>query len=123
MKFSVTFKTADALMYALQDLTQEDRERAEEFAEQFVKYGEQIDLDFDVLAGTVTVRRIGATSEKTEAEKFINIVCEECGSTDVHRDATAAWSTELQMWELCGIMDQGYCNDCDSEANLKEIPL
>jgi hypothetical protein len=53
----------------------------------------------------------------------ITIICADCGSSDVTRDATASWSNELQDWELCSVMDQGYCNECDTESALDEVPL
>jgi hypothetical protein len=53
----------------------------------------------------------------------IAIVCSRCGSRNVNRDASAAWNTSTQEWELCGLCDQGYCEDCGGEANLEEIPL
>lgn len=52
----------------------------------------------------------------------IDIVCAKCGSPDVTRDATAAWDADAQDWSLCGVQDQGYCDDCGGEADLKEIP-
>lgn len=53
----------------------------------------------------------------------IRIVCDKCGSDNVVRDATAAWSVELQQWELAGVQDAGYCNECDSRQTLVEIPI
>jgi ribosomal protein L37AE/L43A len=50
----------------------------------------------------------------------IKIVCAKCGSDDVRRDATAAWSVTEQQWELCGVQDQGYCEACEDEADLEE---
>lgn len=52
----------------------------------------------------------------------IKIVCSECGSENVVRDATAAWDVELQDWTLCAVQDAGYCNECDvGEVTLLEI--
>lgn len=48
-------------------------------------------------------------------------VCEACGSLDVTRDATAAWSKSKQDWELCGVQDQAYCNKCDGECTIRFI--
>lgn len=42
----------------------------------------------------------------------IDIVCPVCGSKSVGRDATASWCVETQDWELSGVMDSGFCNDC-----------
>jgi ribosomal protein L37AE/L43A len=49
----------------------------------------------------------------------VTYVCDKCGSEDVTRDATAAWSFEDQRWELAGCMDAAYCEDC-GECNLVE---
>lgn len=54
----------------------------------------------------------------------IKIVCSVCGSEDVRRDATAEWNVEKQEWELCGVMDQGYCEGkCEDESNLEEVVI
>lgn len=50
----------------------------------------------------------------------IRIVCAECGSDDVRRDAFAEWSVENQEWELAAVLDQGYCETCGGEADLEE---
>lgn len=48
----------------------------------------------------------------------INIVCSECGSDDVRRDAWACWDVEAQEWTLGEVFDQGFCAACDGEARL-----
>ena len=53
----------------------------------------------------------------------IDIVCGECGSRNVMRDAWAVWNTETQRWELGNVFDDGHCEDCEGEASLEEIPL
>lgn len=59
----------------------------------------------------------------SETPKRIKIVCSTCKGSNVQRDATAAWDEETQEWELCGVMDQGYCIDCDCETNLEEVEI
>lgn len=66
---------------------------------------------------------------KREAESFlerfvhpIKPVCRECKSDDVVRDATASWNVKRQEWELCAVMDQAFCNVCDGETTLEDIP-
>src|SRR5258708_37049362 len=49
------------------------------------------------------------------------IVCSNCGSDDVRRDATASWNIETQAWELSAVQDQGYCQHCQGEASLVEL--
>lgn len=57
------------------------------------------------------------------APKRIKIVCPECGSDNVSRDATAHWCIETQEWELSSVQDQGYCEDCGEERNLKDVEI
>lgn len=49
------------------------------------------------------------------------IVCGHCGSSDVRRDATAAWSVEAQDWVICGVFDDGSCEVCEGESRLEEM--
>ena len=44
----------------------------------------------------------------------IRIVCEECGSDDIVRDANARWNVETQEWELTNAFDKP--NWCESEV-------
>lgn len=53
----------------------------------------------------------------------INIVCADCGSEDVHRDANADWNVDTQQWELGAVFDQGYCGSCGEERELEEQPI
>jgi len=55
-------------------------------------------------------------------KKKITIVCRECGSDNVMRDAWAVWSVDAQEWELGTVFDQGFCDDCGGEASLDEKP-
>jgi hypothetical protein len=55
--------------------------------------------------------------------KVKKIICAECSSDDVRRDADAMWNDEAQGWELCAVYDQGHCEACEGEASLVEIPL
>lgn len=56
-------------------------------------------------------------------DKPITIVCAECGSTDVSRDAWADWDTTTQEWVLGTVFDDAYCHACAGEARLEEQPL
>ena len=58
-----------------------------------------------------------------EGRPRIQIACRQCGSTDVRRDAYAAWDVEAQEWVLATVFDQGYCETCESEAVLEESPV
>jgi hypothetical protein len=74
MKISITFKTPDALDYAVKEIVDqqheeddapwdeyESEEREEALKEKFkkwVEYGELITVDFDLEAGTATVKEL-----------------------------------------------------------------
>lgn len=53
----------------------------------------------------------------------IDIVCGECGGSNVSRDAWADWSIEEQDWVLGAVFDYGHCQDCDGESSLEEVEL
>ena len=53
----------------------------------------------------------------------VRMVCEVCGAIEVTRDATARWSETDQRWELAGVQDQGYCDECGCETSIQEVPL
>jgi len=50
----------------------------------------------------------------------IEVYCEHCGSTDVRRDADAAWNVEAQEWELVTVYDNATCEECGGETSLGE---
>lgn len=51
----------------------------------------------------------------------IKIICSECSSENVRRDAWAEWDSAAQDWVLGAVFDQGYCEDCGGEAELYEV--
>jgi len=53
----------------------------------------------------------------------IKIVCRDCGSEKVMRDAWAEWDVVSQQWRLKSVFDQAYCDDCDAETKLVELEL
>lgn len=53
----------------------------------------------------------------------IKIICSDCGSEDVRRDAFAEWDVETQKWTLGPVFDQGFCDNCGQEVILAEIPI
>lgn len=55
MKFTVMFKTPDALDYALIEITGKEREAAKKLAEKYIRAGEIVRLEFDVIEQTVKV--------------------------------------------------------------------
>lgn len=57
MKFTVTFKTPDAVHYATEDMDEDQRAEAQRVASLFVKYGEVVRIEFDTDKETATVLR------------------------------------------------------------------
>lgn len=55
MKFQVTFKTPDALHYALEDQAPIHQREMKELASKFIEYGEYLRVEFDSETGTATV--------------------------------------------------------------------
>lgn len=54
----------------------------------------------------------------------IRPVCARCGSSDVSRDAEAAWDVAEQEWTLKVVRDQAFCNgECGRETFLVEVEL
>ena len=53
----------------------------------------------------------------------IKMVCSECGSDAVFRDAWAKWEADRQEWILAEVFDDAYCNECNGECSLKEVEV
>lgn len=53
----------------------------------------------------------------------VKMICSNCGSTNVWKDANARWNETTQKWELLNTFDNDYCEDCDGECSLDEKPL
>lgn len=53
----------------------------------------------------------------------IEIICSECGSDDVVRDAWAAWDADRQEWVLASVFDDGFCEACERSVSLSERTL
>jgi hypothetical protein len=51
---------------------------------------------------------------------MIRIICGECGSDNVRRDAWAEWDIDAQRWVLGSVFDQGFCEACGEERSLDE---
>lgn len=50
----------------------------------------------------------------------IQIVCADCGSPRVTRDAWAEWDAAAQGWRLGAVFDDGFCHQCETWATLEE---
>ena len=46
--------------------------------------------------------------------------CAVCGGDRVHCDATATWNKQTQAWELAGVMDGDWCDDCETDTVILE---
>jgi hypothetical protein len=92
-------------------------------ASSYTSAGQPLDRPMRELWVALAGREPQQPTRATFPEPRIEIVCTDCGSTDVRRDATAAWNTETQEWELCAVQDQGYCEKCEGEAKLEEKPM
>jgi predicted RNA-binding Zn-ribbon protein involved in translation (DUF1610 family) len=54
----------------------------------------------------------------------VAMVCSNCGSQHVMRDAWAEWDVETQNWVLRGDpFDAAMCDDCDGETQIDEVLL
>lgn len=56
-------------------------------------------------------------------EPKLRMVCEECGSTHVTRDAWAEWDEDEQDWVLGAAFDYAFCHDCQGDAHIGEQPI
>lgn len=50
-------------------------------------------------------------------------VCDNCGGSNVVRDAWAEFDLRTQKWVLSNTFDEGWCEDCEATINpiMKEI--
>lgn len=55
MKINLTFKTPDVVCCALQDIPEDERDRAETVIKKFVKWGEVVEIKVDIDAETAIV--------------------------------------------------------------------
>ena len=53
----------------------------------------------------------------------VRIICSDCGSAHVSRDAWADWSAERQEWVLGTVFDDGHCHVCERDVTLVELPV
>ena len=50
----------------------------------------------------------------------VKMVCRDCGSDNIDRDAWVKWDTELQEWAVSQLLVRGYCYSCDQDTYIKE---
>jgi len=53
----------------------------------------------------------------------VRMVCEDCGSEEVTRDAWAEWNVATQDWGLGAVFDYAYCHRCQRDARIEEVPM
>lgn len=50
------------------------------------------------------------------------VVCADCESDNIRRNAWAVWNEVTQEWELDDLHDEFYCQDCEG-TETKEVPI
>ena len=53
-------------------------------------------------------------------EMKVRMVCDNCGSEDVLRDAFAKWDYDSQEWIFNSTLDTTSCNTCGEEDCVEE---
>ena len=53
----------------------------------------------------------------------VEMRCTSCKSTNVGKDAFAAWDMETQKWVLASLFDSNTCHDCGKETRLEEVQI
>lgn len=53
----------------------------------------------------------------------VKMVCSECGSDNVLKDAYAAWNVETQEWELSATFDNTVCDNCGAVDSVIEVEI
>ena len=53
-------------------------------------------------------------------ERRIRLICSECSSPNVARDAWAMWDETRQTFEVSHVFQNAYCFNCEGEASLIE---
>lgn len=53
----------------------------------------------------------------------ISLRCTTCGGVSVMRDAWAVWDEDQQTWVLGNVFDAAYCETCEADASLVQIPF
>jgi hypothetical protein len=79
------------------------------------------DLELEKLAALDTPSGVAPAEQKTPVIKRFKMVCSECGSERVLKDAYAIWSVEEQEWILHSTYDHADCEECGGECKVKEI--
>lgn len=41
--------------------------------------------------------------------------CNECGSLDIRHDAVAWFNPETEVYEILGVLDESWCEDCGEQ--------
>jgi len=52
--------------------------------------------------------------------KKVRMICADCGSKNVRRDAWASWNEEKQDWQLHNVFDDVFCEDCNDLSGIEQ---
>jgi hypothetical protein len=63
------------------------------------------------------------TSARIAQQPKIVMVCGTCGTQNVLVDAWAEWNPKEQKWELAEVCQTVYCQECDGESSISELPF
>lgn len=61
--------------------------------------------------------------ERQYLMSHIERLCPECGSTEIVKDATAAWDQEARQWVLLSVNDFETCQNCGTERDDLSVPI
>lgn len=65
-----------------------------------------------------------STPAEAAAQPRVEMVCPDCGGTDVCMEAAVRWDVDLQDWVYTTVYDKsGHCDDCDADVVLVEREL
>ena len=114
-KGTASMPTNNELIDALQNVT-------EALANTLLHHGQKmLPADLSARRKLVQDSRVLIAGDAPGAR--IEIACGRCGSDDVGREATARWDVSAQAWALGSVFDDGFCDNCNGDANLIERPV
>lgn len=61
-------------------------------------------------------------TDAKEAGTDVRVICRECGSAEVTREAWATWDVAGQRWVLGAVFDYAFCQKCMGTTKLDEVP-
>ena len=58
-------------------------------------------------------------SDEEQKRAKVQMVCGDCGSAEVTRDAWAEWEVGCQSWALGAVFDYAFCHRCQRETRIE----